>query len=74
MPSHEGWKMMPPRTLMQRNTDLLLLDLRFSRRTTLALQSLNSSLQSCAESTCLADKFFQPLSIARCRSVVCVVK
>ena len=58
--------------MMQRN--LLLLDLGFSRRTALALQSLNPSLESCTESTCLADEFFQLLSIARCRSVVRVVK
>ena len=59
---------------MQRNTDLLLLDLRFTRRTTLALQGLNPSLESCAESTCLIDEFFQPLGVSSCRSIVCVVK
>jgi hypothetical protein len=59
---------------MRHNTDLLLLDLRFSPRTTLTLQSLNSSLESRAEGTCLIDKFFQLLSIARRRSIVCVVK
>jgi len=74
MPSHEGWKMMPPRKIMQRNTDLLLLDLPVTRRAALALQSLNPSLESCAESTCLVHKIFQPLSIARRRSIVCVVK
>lgn len=65
---------MPPKKIMQRNTYLLLLDLGFTRRTSLALQSLNSSLESCAEGTCLADKIFQQLSIARCRSIVRVVK
>ncbi len=59
---------------LQRDTDLLLLDLRFARRTALALESLNPSLESCAESTCLADKIFQQLSIALCRCIVCVVK
>jgi hypothetical protein len=59
---------------MQRNTDLLLLDLRVTRRATLALQSLNPSLESRAQSTCLVNEFFQPLSIARCRSIVCAVK
>jgi hypothetical protein len=66
--------MMPPRKIMQHNTDLLLLDLRLTRRTTLALQGLNPSLESCAESTCLVDELFQPLSVARCRSIVRVVK
>jgi hypothetical protein len=74
MPKPQGWKMMPPKKTMQRNTHLLLLDLRFTRRTSLALQSLNPSLESCAEGTCLADKIFQQLSIARCRSIVRVVK
>ena len=66
--------MMPPRKTTQRKTHLLLLDLRFTRRTSLALQSLNPSLKSCAEGTCLADKIFQQLIIARCRSIVRVVK
>ena len=66
--------MMPPRKTTQPNTHLLLLDLRFTRRTSLALQGLNPSLESCAEGTCLADKIFQQLCIARCRSVVRVVK
>jgi hypothetical protein len=66
--------MMPPKKTIQRYTYLLLLDLRFTRRTSLALQSLNSSLESCAEGTRLADKIFQQLGIARCRSVVRVVK
>jgi hypothetical protein len=59
---------------MQRNTHLLLLDLRITRRTSLALQSLNPSLEGGAEGTCLADKIFQQLSVARCRSIVRVVK
>jgi hypothetical protein len=59
---------------MHNNTDLLLLDLRFTRRTTLALQGLNPSLESRAESTCLVDEFFQPLSVALCRGIICVVK
>jgi hypothetical protein len=66
--------MMPPRKIMQRNAHLLLFDLPFTRRTSLALQSLDPSLESCAEGTCLADKIFQQLSIARCRSIVRVVK
>lgn len=64
---------MPPIKVMQHNTNLLLLDLRFTRRTTLALQRLNPSLESRTESTCLVDEFFQPLSVALCRSIICVV-
>jgi len=59
---------------MQRNTHLLFLDLRFTRRTSLTLQSLDSSLESCAEGTCLADEILQQLSIASCCSIVRVVK
>ncbi len=59
---------------MQRDTDLLLLDLHFTRRTALTLKSLDPSLESCAEGTCLADKFFQSLSIALRRGIVCIVK
>jgi len=60
--------------MRRRSTDLLLLDLRFPRGSSLALQTLNPSLESCAQGTCVIDEFFQPLCIARCCCIVCVVK
>ena len=65
---------MPPKKTVQRNTHLLLFYLGFTRRTSLAFQSLNPSFESCAEGTCLADKLFQQLGIARSRGVIRVVK
>lgn len=73
MPKATRLKKVPPK-IMQRNTYLLFLDLRVTRRTSLALQGLDPSFESCAEGTCLADKIFQQLGIARGCSIVCVVK
>jgi hypothetical protein len=66
--------MMPPGKKMRHGTDLLFLDLRLPPRSTLALQRLNPSLESCAQGTCLANEFFQPLVVSRCCGIVCVVK
>ena len=59
---------------MRRNTNLLFLDLRVSRGSTLALQRLNPSLERCAHGTCLVDEFFQPFVVPRSCSIVRVVK